>query len=216
MRQEGESLETSAASRDPRPKKRAHAVKGGDGLSNPPAERGRPADGGQARSAPGPAAAPMTPTGGAPLAPEAEPGGLSMIRVGSQVVGPRGALVLFVAGLLAASLAVVGARNETPALGRAGGGVGTAGVGAGGAVGLRKGLTVKVESVSGSQLVVKTVAGSTVPGVTKTVLAGSAELSRNGRAASISAIKAGQTLLLKGGSRDSAGDIVPSTITIEH
>ncbi len=109
----------------------------------------------------------------------------------------------------------VDANNEEPTMGRTGGGVGTSGIGAGGAVGLRKGLTVKVESVSGAQLVVKTIAGSTVPGVTKTVLAGSARLRENSRPAPLTALRSGETLLLKGGARNSAGGIVPATITIQ-
>lgn len=94
--------------------------------------------------------------------------------------------------------------SSAPATGKGGG----AGGGAGG--GLAKGVTVTVQSASATQLRVTIKAG-----ITKTVVIGSSTtITQNGQTVSASAIKAGQTLLVKG-SRNSAGQIVATSIAIQ-
>lgn len=120
--------------------------------------------------------------------------------------------VVLVAGLALAacgssSSSTPAASSSTTAAHGTGQGGGK-GAGAGG--GLAKGVTVTVESVSAGQLSVKTKAG-----VTKTVVIGSSTaITQGGQTASVSAIKAGQTLVVKG-SRNSAGQIVATSIAIQ-
>ena len=80
----------------------------------------------------------------------------------------------------------------------------------GGAAGLAKGVTVTVKGVSGDQLTVTTKVGRT-----KTVVVGSATtITQNGSTVSLSALKAGETILVKG-TLSSSGDIAASSIAIQ-
>lgn len=99
------------------------------------------------------------------------------------------------------------ASSASTAAGGSGQG-GAKGAGAGG--GLAKGVTVTVQSVGSGQISVKTKAG-----VTKTVVIGSSTaITQGGQRASASAIKAGQTLLVKG-SRNPSGQITATSIAIQ-
>ncbi|MHB1533500.1 MAG: DUF5666 domain-containing protein [Acidimicrobiales bacterium] len=139
------------------------------------------------------------------------------ISAGRRRREPPGLLVRRVPVVLVAGLALAAcgsssssapaASSPTTAAHATGHGGGKGG-GAGG--GLAKGVTVTVQSASATQLSVKTKAG-----VTKTVVIGSSTtITEHGQTASASAIKAGQRLLVKG-SRNSAGQIVATSIVIE-
>jgi hypothetical protein len=135
-----------------------------------------------------------------------EPSGL-LVRRGLLVPVMVLVAALALAACGSSSSSAPAASSSSPAAHATGKGGGK-GAGAGG--GLAKGVTVTVQSASATQLSVKTKAG-----ITKTVVIGaSTTITQNGQTVSASAIKAGQTLLVKG-SLNSAGQIVASSIAIQ-
>ncbi|SHF00962.1 hypothetical protein SAMN02745225_02245 [Ferrithrix thermotolerans DSM 19514] len=84
------------------------------------------------------------------------------------------------------------------------------GSGGGAGSGLANGVTVTVKAVSGDQITVTTKVGRT-----KTVLVGSTTtITQNGTTTSLSAVKAGETVLVKG-HLNSSGAIVATSLAIQ-